>query len=160
MILTTINYITKKTQLTNGQRYDMIKRKRTFQTSWKEKIHWVEASGRLITPAILSRWIVNFRRHFLLCTCISGSLISTRLLAIMLIAQDKMKSRFYEIKCTAVSDQVLNCQPKIVILNNICHSVTTTSMLILCSTNFISSIPIFRTSRQMFRTSRFLVLKS
>ena len=37
----------------------------------------------------------------------------------MLIAQDKMKSRFYEIKCTAVSDQVLNCQPKIVILTNI-----------------------------------------
>ena len=96
----------------------MFKQKRTFQTSWKEKILWVEASGRLITPAILSRWIVNFRRHFLLCTCISGSLISTRLPAIMLIAQDKMKSRFYKIKCTAVSDQVLNCQPKIVILIN------------------------------------------
>jgi hypothetical protein len=30
-----------------------------------------------------------------------------------------MKSRFYEIKFTAASDQVLNCQPKIVILNNI-----------------------------------------
>jgi hypothetical protein len=26
------------------------------------------------------------------------------------------------------SDQVLNCQPKIVILNNICHSVTTTGV--------------------------------
>ena len=28
--------------------------------------------------------------------------------------QDKMKSRFYQIKCTAASDQpqVLNCQPK------------------------------------------------
>jgi hypothetical protein len=37
-----------------------------------------------------------------------------------------MKSRFYKIKFTAASDQVLNCQPKIVILNNICHSVTTT----------------------------------
>ena len=37
-----------------------------------------------------------------------------------------MKSRFYKIKLTAASDQVLNCQPKIVILNNICHSVTTT----------------------------------
>jgi hypothetical protein len=35
-----------------------------------------------------------------------------------------MKSRFYKIKCTAASDQILNCQPKIVILNNICHSVT------------------------------------
>jgi hypothetical protein len=35
-----------------------------------------------------------------------------------------MKIGFYKIKCTAASDQVLNCQPKIVILNNICHSVT------------------------------------
>ena len=35
-----------------------------------------------------------------------------------------MKSRFYKIKFTAATDQVLNCQPKIVILNNICHSVT------------------------------------
>jgi hypothetical protein len=32
-------------------RYDRLKRKRIFQTSWKEKIPWVEASGRLITPA-------------------------------------------------------------------------------------------------------------
>jgi hypothetical protein len=43
-------------------------------------------------------------------------------------AQDKMKSRVYKIKCTAASDQVLNCQPKIVILNNICHSVTITAI--------------------------------
>ena len=35
-----------------------------------------------------------------------------------LIAQDKMICKFYKIKCTAASDQVLNCQPKIVILNN------------------------------------------
>ena len=39
-------------QLTKGQRYDRLKRKSTFQTSWKEKIPWVEASGRLITTAI------------------------------------------------------------------------------------------------------------
>jgi len=37
-----------------------------------------------------------------------------------------MKNKFYEIKFTAASDQVLNCQPKIVILNNICYSITTT----------------------------------
>ena len=30
--------------------------------------------------------------------------------------------------------------------------------LILCSTNFISSIPIFKTRRKLFRTIRFLVL--
>jgi hypothetical protein len=30
--------------------------------------------------------------------------------------------------------------------------------LILCSTNFISSIPIFKTRRKIFRTIRFLVL--
>jgi hypothetical protein len=35
-----------------GQRYDRLKWKRIFQTSWKEKIPWVEASGRLIIPAI------------------------------------------------------------------------------------------------------------
>jgi hypothetical protein len=53
VILTTINYIMKKTQqLTKGERYDRLKRKSTFQTSWKEKIPWVEASGRLITTAI------------------------------------------------------------------------------------------------------------
>jgi ribosomal protein S27E len=46
-----------------------------------------------------------------------------------LIAQDKMKSRFYKIKCTTASDQVLNCQSEIDILNNLGHSVT--SMLIL-----------------------------
>ena len=75
------------------------------------------------------------------------------------IAQDKMECKFYKIKCTAASVQVLNCQLKIVILNNTCHSVTTTwGKLILCATNFISSIPIFRTSRQFFRTSRFQVL--
>ena len=61
-----------------------------------------------------------------------------------------MKSRFYKIKCTAASDQVLNCQPEIVILNNICHSVI--SMLILCSTNFISIVSIFRTSRFLMLT--------
>ena len=85
VILTTINYMTKKTpQLTKGQIYDMIKRKRKFQTSWKEKILWVETSGK---------------------TDNSGDLIS-------------LKRRFYKIKCTAVSDRVLNCQPKIVILIN------------------------------------------
>jgi hypothetical protein len=42
----------KTPQLTKGQRYDRLKRKSTFQTSWKEKIPWVEASGRLITTAI------------------------------------------------------------------------------------------------------------
>ena len=53
VILITINYIMKKTpQPTKGQRYDSLKRKRIFQTSWKEKIPWVEASGRLIIPAI------------------------------------------------------------------------------------------------------------
>ena len=55
MILTTINYIMEKTpQPTKGQRYDVnrLKRKRIFLTLWKEKIPWVEASGRLITPVI------------------------------------------------------------------------------------------------------------
>ena len=42
----------KTPQLTKGQRYDRLKRKSTFQTSWKKKIHGVEASGRLITTAI------------------------------------------------------------------------------------------------------------
>jgi hypothetical protein len=44
----------KTPQLTKGQRYDRLKRKSTFQTSWKEKIPWpwVEASGRLITTVI------------------------------------------------------------------------------------------------------------
>ena len=41
----------KTAQLTKGQRYDRLKRS-TFLTSWKEKIPWVEASGRLITTAI------------------------------------------------------------------------------------------------------------
>ena len=67
-----------------------------------------------------------------------------------LIAKDKMKSMFYKIKCTAASDQVLNCQPKIVLLNNVCLSVT--SKLILFPTNFISFIPIFRTSRFLVLT--------
>ena len=31
----------KTPQLTKGQRYDRLKRKSTFQTSWKEKIPWV-----------------------------------------------------------------------------------------------------------------------
>ena len=39
----------EKTQLTKDQRYYRLKRKRTFQTSRKEQIPWVEASGRLIT---------------------------------------------------------------------------------------------------------------
>ena len=52
VILTTINYIMKKPQLTKDQRYDRLKWKRTFQTSRKEKIPWVEVSGRLTTPAI------------------------------------------------------------------------------------------------------------
>ena len=75
-----------------------------------------------------------------------------------MIAQDKMKSRIYKINYTAASDQVLNCQPKIVILNNMSLSYYYRGKLILCSTNFTSSIPIFRTSRKFFRTSRFLVL--
>ena len=37
-----------------------------------------------------------------------------------------------KIKCTAASDQVLSCQPKIVILDNICHMHSITSKLILC----------------------------
>jgi hypothetical protein len=36
----------KTPQLTKDQRYDKLKWKRTFQTLWKEKIPWVEASGR------------------------------------------------------------------------------------------------------------------
>jgi hypothetical protein len=44
-----------------------------------------------------------------------------------------MKSRFYKIKFTAASDQVLNCQPKIVILNNICYSVTTSGVRVQSS---------------------------
>jgi hypothetical protein len=46
---------------------------------------------------------------------------TTNIRKLTVIAQDKMKSRFYKIKCTAASDLVLNCQPKIVILNNTCH---------------------------------------
>jgi hypothetical protein len=42
----------KTPQPTKGQRYNRLKRKRIFQTLWKEKIPWVEASGRLINPAI------------------------------------------------------------------------------------------------------------
>jgi hypothetical protein len=42
----------KTPQLTKDQRYYRLKWKRTFQTSWKEKIPWVETSGILITPAI------------------------------------------------------------------------------------------------------------
>jgi ribosomal protein S27E len=49
---------------------------------------------------------------------------TTNIQKLNLIAQDQMKSMFYKIKCPAASDQILNCQPKIVILNNICHSVT------------------------------------
>ena len=39
----------KTPQLTKDQRYYRLKRKRTFQTSWKEKIPWVETSDMLIT---------------------------------------------------------------------------------------------------------------
>ena len=42
----------KTPQLTKDQRYYRLKRKRTFQTSWKEIIPWVEASGKQITLAI------------------------------------------------------------------------------------------------------------
>ena len=42
----------KTPQPTKVQRYDRLKRKKIFQTSWKENIPWVEASGWLITPAI------------------------------------------------------------------------------------------------------------
>ena len=45
-------HIEKTPQLTKDKRYDRLKRKRTFQTSWKEKIPWVETSGRLIIPTI------------------------------------------------------------------------------------------------------------
>jgi hypothetical protein len=41
----------KTPQPKKGQRYNRLKQKKIFQTSWKEKIPWVEASGRLITPA-------------------------------------------------------------------------------------------------------------
>jgi hypothetical protein len=42
-----------------------------------------------------------------------------------LIAQDKMKSRFFKIKCTAASDQVLNCQP------STCEKATKITKLVL-----------------------------
>ena len=42
----------KTPQLTKGQRYDRLKRKSTFQTSWNEKNPWVEASGRPTTTVI------------------------------------------------------------------------------------------------------------
>jgi hypothetical protein len=42
----------KTPQPTKGQRYDRLKRKGIFQTLWNEKITWIEASGRLINPAI------------------------------------------------------------------------------------------------------------
>jgi hypothetical protein len=38
---------------------------------------------------------------------------TTNIRKLSLIAQDQMKSMFYKIKCTAASDQVLNCQPKL-----------------------------------------------
>jgi hypothetical protein len=41
----------KTPQPTKGQRYDRLKWKKIFQTSWKKKITWIEASGRLINPA-------------------------------------------------------------------------------------------------------------
>ena len=37
---------------TKDKRYDRVKQKRTFQSSWKEKIPWAETSGRLTFPAI------------------------------------------------------------------------------------------------------------
>jgi hypothetical protein len=42
----------KTPQPTKVQRYDRLKRKKIFQTSWKENIPWVEASGWLITLVI------------------------------------------------------------------------------------------------------------
>jgi hypothetical protein len=43
-MVTTINYIMKKHHnQQKGQRNDRLKQKRIFQTSWKEKIPWVEA---------------------------------------------------------------------------------------------------------------------
>jgi hypothetical protein len=42
----------KTPQPTKGQRYDRLNRKRIFQTSWKKKITWNEASGRLINLVI------------------------------------------------------------------------------------------------------------
>jgi hypothetical protein len=38
----------KTPQPTKGQRYDRLKRKRIFQTSWKEKITWIEISDYVI----------------------------------------------------------------------------------------------------------------
>jgi hypothetical protein len=54
----------KAPQLTKDQRYDRLKWKRTFQTSWKEKIPWVVSSDNLGDLISLK---LNFRRHFLLC---------------------------------------------------------------------------------------------
>ena len=82
----------KTPQPTKGERYDRLKRKKIFQTSWKEKIPWVEVdnSGDLISLELnLQRHFLlylqrlDFRRHFLLC--IFGSLILTRLPEIMLM---------------------------------------------------------------------------
>ena len=86
----------KTPQLTKDQRYYRLKRKRTFQTSWKEKIPWYETSGMLITMgsniieikfpktfSALYLQILDFRRHFLFCIC--GSPISTILPTIMLV---------------------------------------------------------------------------
>jgi hypothetical protein len=58
----------KTPQLTKGQRYDRLKRKSTFQTSWKKKFHGVEASGsRADNHGDLISLKLDFRRHFLLC---------------------------------------------------------------------------------------------
>ena len=49
-----------------------------------------------------------------------------------LIAQEKMKSRIYKIKCTSA-------QPKIVILNNISHSVTSKVNFVFIKFYFLRS---------------------
>ena len=50
----------KTPQLTKGQRYNRLKRKSTFQTSWKEKIPWVEASGKADNHGDLISLKLNF----------------------------------------------------------------------------------------------------
>jgi hypothetical protein len=54
----------KTSQLTKDQRYNRLKWKRTFQTSWKEKIPWYETSGMLITmgSSIIEKITVSVKR--------------------------------------------------------------------------------------------------
>jgi hypothetical protein len=65
-----------------------------------------------LTRAIRFHFLQDFQFHFQV-----GENYNQYTKIDCLIAQDKMKSRFYKIKCTAASDQILNCQPKIVIPN-------------------------------------------